>query len=86
MRAQQGSFTHCFRAELFFLQEGRWPTVDEYAGKYASNGALIKIRFPKSLARDALRRLWRLGLTPVHIRPTLEHAARALELRARLEH
>jgi hypothetical protein len=77
MRSQEGCFSWVHRSGQFFLRDRRWPRVNDVV----MSNQLIEIRIPKTLATDISKQLWRLGITPAHMRPTYEGAAEALRRR-----
>jgi hypothetical protein len=76
LRAQRGIFVHTLRANAFFLQNHRWPSLeDALQTTIESSGPLDAATLPASEANDLLRLLFRYDITRHHLMPTLDHAA-----------
>jgi FRG domain len=88
LRAQQGLFTEVRRADRFYRDKGRWPSLEDVIGEPDTPGQptkLQKVLIPKTLASEVLRVLWRRGISGAHLKPTLENVAGAISQRWRLE-
>ncbi|MEY4592491.1 MAG: hypothetical protein RIR18_1386 [Pseudomonadota bacterium] len=72
LRAQKGVFLHMPYANKYFLEQGRWPTISDFA-----DNKLTKVTLPASEADELLRLLFDLDITTHSLMPTLEHAAQA---------
>jgi hypothetical protein len=71
---QKGVFTSIIQANSFFLENGRWPSMDDYISyKFQINRA----RLLASQANDLLRLLFDLDITRHSLMPSLENAAKS---------
>jgi len=94
MVAQRGTFTWIADAELFYIEQQRWPTIvdaihvayqqyseHETLGALYNEPLLIDIRLPGGEVPDLLARLWRYDMSRAHLMPTLDNVARCLPQR-----
>lgn len=89
LRAQRGVFTVDTRANQFFINSGRFPSLEESlieASKAPSRIAIkpVCLTMPWSEAAELIRLLWIEGINQSVLMPNLDGAARALRLRWRL--
>jgi hypothetical protein len=75
MHAQEGLFTYFVGADLNFLTNGKWPSVDGAVSRVG----LRKLTLPASEVPDLKRRLWAEGVSRAHLMPTLDNVTKALE-------
>lgn len=87
LRSQKGCFTYIDGGEKYFLDTGEWPSVADVLLKRSreQDSVICGIKFRKAMARDLLRHLWRRGVNPGMLRPTMESAAEAARLKWSLE-
>lgn len=71
---QQGVFSSLSTANTFFLENGRWPALDDFS---SSQCQLHRMRLRASQANALLRHLFDLNITRHALMPTLDNAARA---------
>ena len=76
LRQQQGVFTNIKHANTFFLEQKRWPALDDFS---SSDFQLQRVRLPAVRADDLLRELFDLKITRHSMMPSLTTAARAYE-------
>jgi hypothetical protein len=78
LRAQRGLFMHMPRANKFFLDAGRWPSIEDVASTSKHfQAALTKVTLPTTQARELLRLLFDMNITRHAMMPTLNNAAQA---------
>jgi hypothetical protein len=78
LRAQKGLFTYIPKANDYFIEHGRWPSVEDIVKDTAEiNGALKKYTLPSSEADALLRILFDHDVTPYQMMPTLDNVARS---------
>lgn len=84
LRAQRGIFTIINNANQFFLENGRWPSIEDAVNaerdsvtEYARY-PLIRFSLPASEADQLLRLLYRLDVSKLTLMPSLNHAAENL--------
>lgn len=78
---QEGVFSSMSRANAFFLENGRWPTLDDFS---SSKFQIHRMRLLASQADDLLRQLFDLNITRHSLMPTLDNAAKAYSYAQRL--
>jgi hypothetical protein len=71
---QQGIFSTIQDANRFFLQNSRWPSLNEFA---SSAFQIHRVRLPATEADNLLRELFNLNITRHSLMPTLDNAASA---------
>jgi FRG domain len=84
---QQGVFTSIKNANKFFIDNKRWPSLDDYSqcqndenfGEVFPEGSLQlnRVRLPASQANSLLKELFDLNITRHSLMPTLDNAAKA---------
>lgn len=85
---QQGIFTSIKNANKFFLDNQRWPSLEDYSHftfseifkteVFPENGIqLNRARLPASQANNLLKELFDLNITRHSLMPTLDNAAKA---------
>lgn len=72
---QKGVFINFKRANSFFLDHNKWPTLNDYSPPMQLHRALL----PANKADDLLRLLFDLGITRYSLNPSLTNAAKAYE-------
>lgn len=82
MVAQQGCFTFVRNPEGFYVQHGRWPTVEDSIRERLADAdtprkgwkgcKLVKLTLPGEEVPDLVRRLLRHNLTRAHLMPSLD--------------
>lgn len=71
---QVGVFSSLQNANKFFLDEGRWPSMDDFA---SSSFQLHRMRLKASQSNELLRQLFDLRISRHTLMPTLSNAASA---------
>lgn len=71
---QQGIFTSINNANQFFLDHGKWPSLDDFI---TSSFQIHRARLPASQANNLLKELYDLNITRHSLMPTLDNAAKA---------
>jgi hypothetical protein len=79
LRAQKGLFTSIPKANEFYIEHGRWPSLHDIAPE-----KVARLTFPKKNAELLLRALFTYDITPYHLMPTLSTAASAMLYRKQL--
>jgi hypothetical protein len=78
LRLQQGVFTHTPKANAFFLENERWPSLEDIVEKNEKlHGAFKKYTFPSKEADDMMRILFDYGITTYQLMPTLKNIAKS---------
>lgn len=84
LRAQRGVFTLIRNANHFFLDNSRWPSVEDAvtaerdAGTIYMRAPLVRLSLPATEADPLLRLLYRLDISRLTLMPSLDHAAKNL--------
>ena len=84
LRAQRGIFTLIRNANQFFLDNGRWPSVEDavnaerYSGTTYMRLPLVRLSLPATEADPLLRLLYRLDISKLTLMPSLDNAAKNL--------
>lgn len=78
---QKGVFSSMNHANAFFLENRRWPALDDFS---SSKFQIHRIRLLASQADDLLRQLFDLNITRHSLMPTLNNAAKAYSYVQRL--
>ncbi|WP_305967374.1 FRG domain-containing protein [Marinobacter salsuginis] len=82
--SQRGAFTLIRNANQFFLDNGRWPSIEDVVGternprRFYMRAPLIRFSLPASEADNLLRLLYRLDVSKLTIMPSFENAANHL--------
>ena len=71
---QRGIFSSLKNANHFFLDNSRWPSLDDFS---SSDFQIHRIRLPASQANNLLKLLFDLNITRHSLMPTLDNAAKA---------
>ncbi|MEK6286233.1 MAG: FRG domain-containing protein [Acidobacteriota bacterium] len=80
LRAQRGIFVYLPKANGFFLEKGKWPSLEDGLNTTVEgNGCLDAVTLSADKADDLLRKLWHYDITRQHLMPTLDHAASAVK-------
>jgi len=80
LRAQRGVFTLIRNANQFFLDNGRWPSVEDAVNAERDPGTiymrapLVRLSLPATEADPLLRLLYRLDISKLTLMPSLDHA------------
>lgn len=74
LRQQQGVFTTIKHANSYFLENARWPTLNDLS---STDFQLHRVRLPAIKADDLLRELFDLDITRHSLMPSLTNAAKA---------
>jgi hypothetical protein len=78
LRLQQGVFTHIPKANSYFIENEKWPSIEDVIEKnHELNGALKKYYLPASEADNMLRILFDYGITLYQMMPTLNNIAKS---------
>lgn len=81
LRAQRGAFTLVRNANQFFLENGRWPSIEDAVANerdprtHYVRSPLIRFSLPASEADSLLRLLYKLDVSKLTIMPSFENAA-----------
>ena len=81
LRAQRGAFTLIKNANRFFLENGKWPGIEDAVANerdhrmYYFRPPLIRLSLPASEADSLLRLLYRLDVSKLTLMPSFENAA-----------
>lgn len=81
LRAQRGAFTLVKNANQFFLDNGRWPSIEDVVANERDSklhyvrSPLIRLSLPASEADNLLRLLYRLDISKLTVMPSFESAA-----------
>lgn len=84
LRAQRGIFTLINNANQFFLDNSRWPSIEDAVNAERDSRTiytrdpLIRFSLPASEADKLLRLLYRLDISKLTLMPSLSHAAENL--------
>lgn len=84
LRAQRGMFTLINNANQFFLENGRWPSIEDIVSTERDSRTiyirhpLIRFSLPATEADQLLRLLYRLDVSKLTLMPSLNHAAENL--------
>jgi FRG domain len=78
--AQKAVFTRDKEANRWFLNTGKWRSVDEAVGNNPEY--LKKITLPVAEVGELLRLLWLEGISRAHLMPTYDNVTRALQTKA----
>lgn len=84
LRAQRGAFTLIRNANQFFLENGRWPSIEDAVANerdprtFYTRSPLIRLSLPTAEADNLLRLLYRLDVSKLTIMPSFENAAEHL--------
>lgn len=84
LRAQRGVFTVINNANRFFLENSRWPSIEDTVSAARDPGTLftrpplIRLSLPATEADPLLRLLYRLDVSRLTLMPSLNHAAENL--------
>lgn len=91
---QQCVFTSIKNANKFFIENNRWPCLDDYSklqddeiwGEVIPEGniQLNRVRLPASEANNLLKELFDLNITRHSLMPTLDNAAKAYSYASQL--
>lgn len=71
---QKGIFSSMNRANAYFLENGKWPSLDELS---SSKFQINRMRLKATQADDLLKQLFDLSITRHSLMPTLDNAANA---------
>ena len=84
LRAQRGVFTLIRNANQFFLDNGRWPSVEDAVNAERDHrtmymkAPLVRLSLPANEADALLRLLYRLDISKLTMMPSLDNAAKNL--------
>lgn len=84
LRAQRGAFTLIRNSNQFFLENGRWPSIEDAVANerdprmYFNRAPLIRLSLPALEADNLLRLLYRLDVSRLTIMPSFDNAAKHL--------
>lgn len=90
LRAQRGVFTIIVNANQFFIENGRWPSIEDAVNAERdprtiyTRHPLIRFSLPASEADQLLRLLYRLDVSRLTLMPSLNHAAEYLSYKRAL--
>jgi hypothetical protein len=85
LRLQQGVFTHIPKANSYFIEHEKWPSVEDVVEiNNELSGALKKYYLPASEADNLLRILFDFGITLHQMMPTLNNIAKSHSYASRL--
>jgi len=84
LRAQRGAFTLIKNANQYFLENGKWPSIEDAVANERDPGTLytrpplIRLSLPADEADSLLRLLYRLDVSKLTVMPSFENAAEHL--------
>jgi hypothetical protein len=78
LRNQKGMFTHIPNANRFFIENKRWPSVEEIVAQ-TQGFSIGKVTLPSLEATNLLRILYDQDITRHSLMPSLDNAAKALK-------
>ena len=84
LRAQRGAFTVIKNANQYFLENGKWPSIEDIVTKERDPGIiytrspLIRFSLPVGEADELLRLLYRFDVSRLTVMPSFENAAEHL--------
>jgi hypothetical protein len=86
---QKGAFTLISECNSFFLEHGKWPSLNDFAhhsSDFINQGCieLDRIRLPAHQSNALLRILYDLGVSKLSLMPSLNEAAQAFKDKKRL--
>lgn len=85
LKSQFGLFTYIENANAFFLENKRWPSVEDgLLSSESGQGSLRKITLPAKYADELLKTLFGFHITRHHLMPSLENVALAYEYKQKL--
>lgn len=85
LRNQKGMFTYIPKANKFFIDNRRWPTIEDIVQQTPKLlGHLDRITLPSSEATNLLKLLWDMDITRHSLMPSLNNAAEAFRYTRRL--
>lgn len=88
LRAQKGLFTLDKNANAFYKEKDAWPLLEERLAPFIldhrSKLPLIKVSLPISEALNLLQMLYKMDITRLTLKPSLENAATDFEYRKKL--
>lgn len=88
--AQRGAFTLTRNANKFYLEHGKWPSIEDAVANERdprtlyTRPPLIRLSLPASEADNLLRLLYRLDVSKLTIMPSFDNAAAHLEYKRAL--
>lgn len=78
LRLQQGVFTHVPRANDYFINNEKWPSIEDIVQNTPElSGALKKYYLPTSEADAMLKILFDYGITTYQLMPSLDNIAKS---------
>lgn len=90
LRAQSGAFTLIRNANRFFLENGRWPSIEDTVANERDPGThytrlpIIRLSLPVTEADNLLRLLYRLDVSKLTVMPSFDNAAKDLAYKRNL--
>ena len=85
LRNQKGMFTYIPKANKFFIDNRRWPSVEDIVRQTKKlSGNLDRVTLPSSEATKLLRLLYDLDITKHSLMPSLDNAAKAFKYARRI--
>jgi len=84
LRAQRGAFTYIKNANQFFIENGRWPSIEDAVANerdprtHYFRTPLLRFSLPASEADNLLRLLYRLDVSKLTVMPSFENSAEHL--------
>ncbi|MEL7893930.1 FRG domain-containing protein [Vreelandella neptunia] len=84
LRAQRGAFTLIKNANQYFLENDKWPSIEDAVANERDSGTLytrsplIRFSLPADEADNLLRLLYRLDVSKLTVMPSFENAAEHL--------
>lgn len=81
LRAQRGMFTLIPNANQYFLKHGNWPSIEDALYAEDDNRIYFKTQFkrvsiPSSESVPLIKLLYRIGISPLTMMPSLQQAAK----------
>jgi hypothetical protein len=82
LKVQQGIFSLLPKANAFFIQHKRWPTLEETiisSSNKSVQQSLTRLSLPNSEAKELLRLLYSFNISRHHLMPTLDNVANSCQ-------
>lgn len=80
LRSQRGLFTYSPRANIYFVENKRWPSIEDVIiSDKGFHNLLGRVTVPVTEANEVLRLLYNFGISRVSLMPSLDNAAREFQ-------
>lgn len=90
LRSQRGTFTLIRNSNSYFIENGKWPSLEEVITEERKTNTLymrqpfVRIRLPVSEAKELLKLLYIIDISPATMMPSLATAASELHYKMKL--